>query len=340
MKPTGPPTLRDVARQAGVSIATASRALSNPDLVAEDTRTAVREAAEACGYRINLLARSLRKRCTDTILVLIPEINNAFYPEIISSLERNAHALGYSIILGLTFNCVEEERSYDSMLGAQRADGLMILDGGLDTLIEAGIQPTVPVVQVLECKGGPSMPSVVIDEFEVAERAVSYLHDLGHRRIAHISGSNNSLVSWERILGFRRAMERRGLLVSNDLIVAGNYDHLGGESAMTRLLGLDMRPTAVFCANDESAIGALRACRNFGLQVPEQMSIIGVDDTMIAGLSDPPLTTIRQPRQLIGEVAMRLLIDLIRGKRNIETRIVLPTELVVRGSTTSPRPAG
>lgn len=301
--------------------------------MAKDTCKAVREAADACGYRINLLARSLRKRRTDTVLALIPEIDNAFYPEIISSMERYAQAEGFAVILGLTANRIDQERAYFDLLGAQRADGLVILDGGIDRLIEAGIRPAVPVVQVLECTGGPSMPSVMIDEQEVAERAVSHLHDLGHRQIGHISGSGNSLVSWERVNGFRAAMARRGLPVCNELIETGNYTHDGGEAAMARLLQLGNPPTAVFCANDASALGAIRACRASGRLVPDHVSVIGVDDTMIAAMSEPPLTTIRQPRGRIGEEAMKLLVNLIRGKRDIETRIVLPTDIVVRAST-------
>ena len=340
MKPLGPPTLSDVAQLAGVSVATASRALSNPDLVAEDTRKAVREAADACGYRINLLARSLRKRRTDTVLALIPDIGNTFYPDIISSMERTARAQGMAVILGLTFNQFDKENSYYELLGAQRADGLVILDGGMDALIAAGIQPTMPVVQVLECAGGPSMPSVLIDELEVAERAVAHLFDLGHRRIGHIAGSSNSLVSWERIQGFRDALGRRSIPDCPHMIATGNYNHQDGEAAMTRLLQQDVRPTAVFCANDESALGSMRACRSLGYKVPEQISIIGVDDTTVAALSDPGLTTIRQPRERIGEEAMNLLINLIRGKTDIEKRLVLPTELVVRGSTAVASAAG
>lgn len=335
-KSINPPTLSDVARLASVSVATASRALSNPDLVAEDTRKSVLDAAASCGYRVNLLARSLRKRRTDTLLVLIPEINNEFYPEIITSMEHRAHAEGFAMILGLTENQLEREHSYFELLGAQRADGLAILDGGIDRLIEQGVQPVMPVVQVLECTGGPSMPSVLTDDHKVSEQAVTHLWDLGHRRIAHISGSKNSLVSWERITGFRSALERRGATSCNDMIVDGNYCHEGGEAAMHKLLSLDLPPTAVFCANDASALGALRACRESGRRVPDDISIIGVDDTSIATMTDPALTTIRQPRADIGKAAINLLIDMVRGKRDIETRIVIPTQLVVRGSTAPP----
>lgn len=333
MKQASPPTLSDVAQRAGVSVATASRALSNPDLVAEDTRRIVREAAEACGYRINLLARSLRMRRTDTVLALIPGIDNDFYPEIISGMEKYAHDQGFAIILGLTSNDIDREHSYYQLLGAQRADGLVILDGGIDKLIENGLKPDVPVVQVLECTGGPSMPSVLIDEHEVAERAVAHLHDLGHRRIGHITGSSNSMVSWERVNGFHAAMQRRGLLVCNEMIVSGNYVFDDGESAMMRLLTLNVPPTAVFCANDASAAGAIRACRAAGRRVPHEVSIIGIDDTPLSCKCDPPLTTIRQPRKKIGETAMQIVISLIRGHRDVATRVVMPTELVVRGST-------
>jgi len=323
---------------AGVSTATASRALSNPGLVAEDKREAVRRAAQACGYKINRLARSLRTRRSDTVLVLIPDINNQFFPEIISVLEENARSAGLSIILGLTYNHIEREDSYLELIGNQHADGLILLDGGIDRLFAAGVRLDVPTVQVLECYSAESLPSVRVDEAKVAEQAVCHLVEVGHRRIAHIAGSSDSGVAAERIGGFRASIARAGLTAGDDLIVHGDYTHDGGFAAMERLLAVAGPPTAVFCANDASALGAMRACRTAGKQVPADMSIVGVDDVAEAAVSEPPLTTVRQPRRNIATRAMHMLLGLLQGKTDIETRVELPTHLVVR-STTAPPPA-
>lgn len=336
MKQAFVPTLSDVARLAGVSVATASRALSNPDLVAEHTRDLVRQAAESCGYRINLVARSLRTRRSNTVLVLIPDINNEFYPEIICGMEHHAHDMGYSVILGMTGNALEREESYYELLSTHRIDGLVILDGGIDRLLENGIHPSLPTVQVLECTGGTSLPFVRIDDHAVMEIAIAHLVGLGHRRIAHIAGSADSLVAHERIEGFRTAMKSRDLAVPPDLVKTGDYHHDGGRTAMQALLGLTAAPTAVICANDASALGAIQACQLAGLHVPHDMSVMGIDDITSAAQSAPQLTTIRQPRRAIGQRAMEILIEMMHHNRNIQTQVVMPTELVLRQSTAAP----
>ena len=327
------PTLSDVARLAGVSVATASRALSNPDLVASGTRDAVSKAAAECGYRVTLVARSLRKRQSDTILVLIPDINNEFYPEIISAMEECARTAGFSMILGMTSNIYELEHTYFDLLGAQRADGLVILDGGIDRLLKAGYTSPVPTVQVLECAADPSMPSIRTDECEVAEQVIAHLAGLGHHRIAHIAGRDDSRVAAERTDGYRDALARRGLPVAGHHITPGNYTFEDGAAAMLQLLDLPEPPTAVFCANDASALGALMACAKRGVRVPEDMSIVGVDDIPYASTCQPPLTTIRQPRLEIGRRAMTLMIDLIRNQLKGPPQVIIPTELIVRHST-------
>ena len=337
MKTPHRPTLSDVARLAGVSTATASRALSNPDRVAADKREAVQSAAEACGYKINQLARSLRTQRSDTILVVIPEINNQFYPDIITAVEDAARNAGKSILLGLTYNHIDREDSYLELVKNQRADGLIVLDGGIDMLFESGVRPKVPTVQVLECYSAAGLPSVRVDEWQVTELAVRHLTELGHRRIAHIAGSSDSGVADERIASFRAAMVSTGVAAVDGLIVRGDYVLDGGFAAMEQLLALAESPTAVFCANDASAFGAMRACSVNGKAVPDDVSIIGVDDIAEAAFSEPPLTTIRQPRRDIGIRAMEMLLGLLRGETDIETQVLMPVELVVRGTAAAPR---
>jgi LacI family repressor for deo operon, udp, cdd, tsx, nupC, and nupG len=330
------PTLNEVASRAGVSVATASRALSNPELVAERTRHNVRKAAEACGYRVNFLARSLRRERSDSILVLIPDIDNFFYPEIIRALEETAHGEGLSMMLGLTSNRVDRESSYLDVLSSRRADGLIILDGGLDRMMLAGVEFDVPTVQVLECAAGKDLPTVRIDDRLVAELAVAHLAGLGHRHIAHIAGSSDSQVAGERIAGFRAAMLKH-VGQPDALVVRGGYSHDAGREAMECLLDSGERPTAVFCVNDAAALGAIQGCRRRGLRIPEDISIVGVDDIELAAASDPPLTTVHQNRYEIGASAMRMLIGLLQRRQLADTDVVVPVELVVRQSTAPPR---
>jgi LacI family repressor for deo operon, udp, cdd, tsx, nupC, and nupG len=329
--------LADVAKLAGVSVATASRALSNPDLVAENTRDAVCRAAESVGYRINLVARSLRKQRSNTVMVLVPGIDNQFYPDIIRGMENAALDGGYAMILGLTGRAQKREKAYLDLLDTRRADGMLILDGSIGKLNRKDMRFGVPVVQVLETLDDSLTPSVTVDDRNIARMAVDHLVKFGHRRIAHIAGRDGSIVGSHRRIGFLDAMRGHGLVVREDHCLPGDYGYDGGRAAMDKLLDHPEPPTAVFCANDSSALGAMRACRHRGLSVPRDISIMGVDDISDAANSDPPLSTIAQPREAIGATAMEMLIGQIE-KRKLQTHhAVIPVNLVQRQSTAPPR---
>ena len=336
MKPNTRPRLTDVALLAGVSTATASRALSNPDLVAPSTRKAVEDAARTCGYKVNLVARSLRTQRSQTILVLVPGIGNQFYPEIIEGLESCARGSGYSIILGFTGKDAEREQSYIELLNNQRADGLVIVDDGVRHMVESGVRFAVPTVQLMEAECGSSIASVRIDDMEAACMATRHLIELGHRRIAHVCGRKSSIVAGRRLSGYRKALDGAGLAADAELVLDGTYDFDSGVAAVDRVKAMAQPPSAVFCANDATALGALWRCRKLGIGVPQQLSIVGIDDIADAALSDPPLTTIRQPRHQLGTTGMAVLIELIDGRHSHDVDIVLPHELVVRASTAAP----
>jgi LacI family transcriptional regulator, repressor for deo operon, udp, cdd, tsx, nupC, and nupG len=332
------PTLSDVAKLAGVSVATASRALSNPDLVAENTRNTVRDAAASCGYKINLVARSLRLQRTNTVLVLVPAFDNHFYPDVLRAMEEVAHDEGFSMILGLTGKKQHRERNYLDLVVTQRVDGLIALDDGVNQIAQSAAGMSVPMVQVLEGFWGDRMPMIGVDNGSLAAGAVHHLLGLGHRRIAHIAGLSGSIVAQQRRDGYAAALREGGLEYDEALVVRGDYRHEPGLAAMRQLLSMAEPPTAVFCANDASALGAMRACRMAGLRVPADISIVGVDDIEDAALCDPPLTTVRQPRGEIGRIAMEILIRAIRGQR-VENSLILPTELIIRETTARPAAA-
>lgn len=331
-------TIDDVARIANVSTATVSRALARPELVSEETRRRVMEVVESTGYRPNALARALRTRAAQAVIVLVPDFGNPFYTEIVRGMERRASASDYAVLMGNTESDPERERSYMRLLLDRRADGLLLLSGRLPEGCPAEGPARPPIVFVSEDLPGSEVPLVRIDNPAAAEMAVRYLIDLGHRRIGHVAGPPGRILSPERHAGYRQALEAVQIPYDPALVVTADFTFKGGRAAARRLLDLPEPPTALFCANDESAMGALRAARDKGLRVPEDLSVIGFDDIQLAEITDPPLTTVRQPRAEMGAKAMDVLIRTIEGEALSGLDIVMPVELVVRGSTSSWRP--
>jgi len=336
------PTIQDVARKAGVSAATVSRALSTPERVSEQTRERVAEAVEATGYTINQAARSLRMREARTILVAIPNMNNPFYSTIMDAVVEEAAARGYGVLVAnrLGNDPTQWLRDYFS---SNRADGLLLFDASL----ELGHLPEPPgqkgiLPLVLSCDeiidGGFNL--VMTDNRAAAERATRHLIELGHTRIGHLQGRVVHQFPNERTLGFQDAMCKAGLPFPEDWQFPGDHTLEAGIRAADRFIALENRPTALFCANDESMIGFLARCREYGIECPRDVSVVGFDDINIASCYWPPLTTMRQPRYQLGRVTTATLLDIIDGTTNPDSglRIVLPSELIVRGSTASPRP--
>lgn len=333
------PTLSDVAKMAGVSVATASRALSNPDLVADSTRRAVRDAANACGYKVNLVARSLRMQRTNTLLALLPSIDNTFYPAVLRGIEETALTLGYSVLVGFTSKSGKHRESYADLLSNGRVDGVLVMDGGTGVDGLTGPRPEVPAVQMVDLAYDAAVPAVRVDEQQVADLAVRHLAGLGHRRIAHIAGPDGSHSAAERQRGYLAAMARLGLPAEPELVRPGHNRGDSATEAMIQLLSLPVPPTAVFCASDLMAAASLDACRARGLHVPGDISIVGADNTAEGLLSWPSLTTVHLPRAEIGARATEKLVGLIRGQPGIPHDTVMPVELLARGSSAEMRAA-
>ena len=336
------PTIQDVARAANVSAATVSRALSRPERVSESTRARISEAIHATGYTLNQAARSLRQRSTRTILVALPDIRNHFFSSILDAIEREATSRGYGMLVASLYLGEETARRLQDYMLSNRADGLLLFDGSLnpDTL-NAIARPPYSVPMVIACEDIPSanFNTVVTDNIQAAERATRHLLDLGHSRIAHIMGPENNVVAQDRLTGFQLAMQRAGLTVSPEWILPGNFGMDSGFAAAKRLISLANCPTAVFAANDESAIGLLSGLRQHGLECPRDMSVVGFDDLGVAAHYAPPLTTMRQPRETLGRMAAETLIDMLEEGEQIPApvRIVLSSELIARESTDRPR---
>lgn len=329
------PTIKDVARAANCSTATVSRALANPEKVSDATRQRVAQAVAEVGYSLNAAARNLRRSESRTIVVILPDIANPFFSEVISGLESVAHQAGYQVLLGDAGHNPERVKSYFNLVPSNQADGILLLTTEVPMALvkERQADSGFPLVVACEYFDNLSLPTIHIDNEQAANRATEYLISLGHRAIATLSGPGGNPICKDRLSGYRRGLASAGIEVQPDWILEGDFSfHSGYEQGRILLQRDRQRPSAIFCQNDEMAIGVLKAARDLDIRVPEQLSVIGFDDIGFSQYCEPELTTVHQPRQAIGRTAMRLLLDILKD-RNVPFDQTLKTQLIVRGST-------
>jgi LacI family repressor for deo operon, udp, cdd, tsx, nupC, and nupG len=329
----------EVAKRAGVSTATVSRVLSRPSVVAPGTRRRVLRAVERLGYAPNSAAKNLRTLRSGKLLVTVPDISNPFFSLILQGIEEAAHRAGYAVLLGDTQHNEKREERYALMLKRKEADGLIFLGHRLPkeaaSLVRAAAPRCAPVVNGCEFSPRLGVPSVHIDNAKAAYEALDHLVGLGHRRIGAITGPLVSPLSRDRLRGATSRAKAAG--ATHDLIVLhGDFSIESGVAAAEQLLSRTNPPTAVFCFNDEMAMGVMETARARGLRVPEDLSVVGFDDIRFARYMDPPLTTIAQPMREIGEGTVRLLLDILRGNAIAPVSVTLPHKLVIRATTASP----
>jgi LacI family repressor for deo operon, udp, cdd, tsx, nupC, and nupG len=331
MTMTGPANIRDVAAMAGVSVATVSRTLKNPDLVRPETREAVLRCVAALGFVPNAQARHFRRQATDTVILLVRDISNPFYLDVFKGVEDVASAAGYKVLMGDARSDPARVHHYIDMVRERHADGLILMTGQMPVELEdAGLPPMVVALEYLPTR---QLPTVMIDNEAAAAMATDHLIGLGHKVIAHISGPVPEVMSVARVAGWRRTLTDAGLAAGPELEVRGDYSLASGEAAIDALIDRGVAFTAVFASNDEMAAGAINRLRERGRAVPDDVSVVGFDDTIFAVVSNPPLTTIRQPQREIGVEAMRLMIERLANRAATDARIVVPTKLIVRAST-------
>jgi len=332
-------SIQDVAKASGVSVATVSRALAKPEKVTKTTRAKVLRVVAELGYKPNLLARNLRSQESRLIVVLVTNISNPFFSRVIRGIEKVAQELDYSVLLGDTQNDSEVEARYTGLVAAKQADGVIQLSSRLHGLVFDLIlkqYPEAAVVNACACLDTAHCPTVGVDDVGAARAMTEYLLSLGHRQIAVVSGSSESPHSRDRMFGHRLALRAAGMPFDESLIISGNMDLKSGAEAAGRILTLANKPTAVFCFNDEMAIGAIQRFSEAGWSVPGDISIAGFDDIEFAAYSAPPLTTIAQPANEMGRTAMEMLYRRMKGDLETPT-VTLPTELRIRGSTAAPK---
>jgi LacI family transcriptional regulator, repressor for deo operon, udp, cdd, tsx, nupC, and nupG len=331
--------IHEVAKRAGVSTATVSRVLSNKAPVAPATRKKVLAAVERLGYAPNAWGKNLRMQRTRKLLVTVPDISRPMFSLILQGIEDSANREGYAVLLGDTHYDLGREEQYADMLQQKEADGLIFLGRKLSNRVAAIVKKhrdkIAPVVNVLGFRPQLGIPSVQIDNAAAGAEAMDHLHRLGHRSFGIVTGPDLSFVSAERLAGAlawakKQRLERHVTVVSGDFSVDSGV--VGGE----RLLGRKDPPTAIFCLNDEMAMGVLHTARRHKLRVPEDVSVVGVDDIRYARYFDPPLTTVAQPMRDMGVHAVRVLIDILRDEHKPPESVRLPHTLVVRASTGPP----
>jgi len=323
-------TIGDVAAEAGVSVATVSKVINGRWGVAEQTSARVQAVIEELGYQSSLVAQSLRRRKTNVLGVLVVDIE-PFSAELLKGAARAVHGSGYELVVfsgcGRADDQVGWERRYLSRVSGTLCDGaILVTPSSVDATYGA------PVVAVDHNAGSSSLPSVDSDNLAGAVAATEYLLGLGHHRIGLLAGRPDLESARLRERGYRTALVAAGIEVDAKLVRVGGYQPDSAEEAAHMMLQGDDRPTAIFAANDVSALAAIETARVLGLDVPRDLSVIGFDNVPESALSEPPLTTIEQPIQQMGFEAVELLIGLIENRAELATQRMLPTQLVVRGS--------
>jgi LacI family transcriptional regulator, repressor for deo operon, udp, cdd, tsx, nupC, and nupG len=333
------PNIYQVAKRAGVSTATVSRVLSRPDVVAPSTRRRVMRAVELLGYVPNSAAKNLRTLRSGKLLVTVPDISNPFFSLILQGIEDTALREGYAVLVGDTQHDVRREGRYAQMLKRKEADGLIFLGHSLSkevaTLIRTMGPRCAPVVNGCEFSPSLGVPSVHIDNAKAAYEAMDHLYRLGHKRIGVITGPLVSPLSRDRLRGAKsRARRQKAEHICS--VMQGDFSIESGAVAAARLLAVQDPPTAIFCFNDEMAMGVYQTAKRHRLSVPDDLSVVGFDDIRFSCCIDPPLTTVAQPMRAIGEGTVRLLLEILDGRSSLPESITLPHTLIVRSSTAPP----
>ncbi|MBE7684411.1 MULTISPECIES: LacI family DNA-binding transcriptional regulator [Paenibacillus] len=327
-------TIYDIAREAGVSIATVSQVINGKGKISEKRRAEVMEIMERLNYQPSAIAAALTGKQTYTLGLLVPDISNPYFAELARAIEDRSRQLGYSVVICSTDNKDERVERYLNLLQQKRVDGMMI-GTGIDNaeILSPLLQQSIPVALIARQLPSLSVHTVSIDDRLGGALAAEHLLQLGHTRFGVVSEPLKVSSSKERVRGFREAVEEAGLALESSQVRESTADIQSAKQEVLVLLEQTNRPTGIFCCNDMQAIGALQAAKELGLQVPEDVSIVGFDNTILASVTNPPLTTVAQPIEDLGHRAVDLLIDELKDEHKRPQKLVLKPELVIREST-------
>ncbi|MCR4430943.1 MAG: LacI family transcriptional regulator [Tepidanaerobacteraceae bacterium] len=327
-------TIKDIAREANVSITTVSRVINNKNEgVSKETKDKILQIMKRLNYRPNSVARSLVTKKTHTLGLILPDITNPFFPDLVRGVEDTANIYGYNIILCNTDDDIAKEKTYIKVLKEKCIDGIIYTstikseNQNVKMLLKYEI-PFVMLDRLIDIKG---VPYIYADGESGMYEIIRYLIENNHRRIAYISGPMTNHTAIQRFEGYKRAMAEAGLSPDGDLIMEGNYKMRSGYECMSEILKKKKKFTAVACANDLMAVGALECLRESGMKVPDDISVTGYDDIYVSNVVTPKLTTMAQPTYEMGCLAARILIKSI-AEENHEKEVKLRPKLVIRES--------
>lgn len=332
-------TMRDVARLAGVSTATVSLAMNHSPRISAEVRARVLAAVERIGYAPDVAARTLRRGVAQSIGLIVSDIANPFFAAVAHAVERAAQEAGYAVIICNTDERPEQEQTHLRLMRAQRAGGVILATaGGADAEHAARLRAVQsgPTVLIDRLVPGLDWDSVTIDNAAASHAAVAHLVALGHRRIGYVGGLPHLFIAGERLDGYRRALAAGGIAFDPGLVSQGNYRAEQAAESARALLARADRPSAMFASNSVAMLGVMQAIAGLDLAYPGALSVAGVDDTPWASVMRPALTTVAQPATEIGAAAVELLLARIAEPERPACHLVLPTRLVVRGSTAPP----
>ena len=328
--------IEDVARAAGVSVATVSRVLNEQGHVLPETQEKVRKAADELRYQPNLSARNLRKNESRIILILAPNFSNPYYSNVLAGICDVSRNLGYSTLIYNTYDSNALDQTLVSHLFQKnRADGMITLAVNRDDRWLTQVAGKYPIVQCSEYVEDEPVPHISVDNRSAAKESVSMLVAQGHRRIGIVTSANRYLSSANRMRGYLDALEEAGIAQDESLIAyaSADYSFASGKQAARELLSLPEPPSAIFCVSDILALGVIAAAGKMGLQVPWDLSVTGFDDVDYTTMFHPYLTTVSVPCYDLGRRSMQLLYDQIAQKPGAEREVYLPHKVIVRETT-------
>ncbi len=335
-------TIKDIARELGISPSTVSRALKDHPDISKDTKKAVNELADKLNYQPNIVALNLRQKKTNTIGVIIPEVVHFFFSTVISGIEDVAYSAGYNVILAQSNESYMRELAHVKALFNSRVDG-MLLSLSRETTnfdhVESIISKGVPIVFYDRMYNSPTSSKVIVDDYAGAKEAVNHLVAQGCKRIAHIVGAPNLIISIDRLRGYKDALKENNIEIKDELIVhsdSGTFEE--GKKLTEKLLSSKIAIDAIFCNNDPLAMGAMVAIKEKGLKIPHDIAVVGFSNWFFGELMEPALTTIDQPGFEMGQEAARLLIRQIDSKLKddfdtVHETKILKTRLIIRESS-------
>lgn len=326
-------TIKEIAKLAGVSIATVSRTLNDSPAVSEKTKQKVRDVIAQTDYCPNVLGRNLRLNQTRTVLVILHTLSNTFFSKVIRGMEAAANQRNYKMLICMTNAKEESERNYLSMLSNRQVDGVIFAGSFINEPNILELEKRFPMVTCTGYLEHQTMPFVSIDDYQASYDAICTLLKQGYRSIAMISVRNSLISTLLREKGYQDALAAHHIPLDPSMITYGDYGFTSGAAAISSLLEQGKKPDAVFAISDNMAAGVLQTCIDRGIRIPEELGIIGFDNNNISRYMRPQLSTVGQPRAELGDTAMNLLIDQIEGKEIPNKRVILPHEIILRGST-------